>query len=620
MKQVKNGYIRHLFLGLVVCVITAFTVIALSWSTLTQEVEAAALQESGLPVISFTSGIFSIDEDQGPAIITVRIDVVPTQPVTVTYRTFPGTAEEPSDYIDTSGILTFTTENTQSFNVTINDDTVFEGDKTVNLVLQEPYGAVLGTQSVAILTIKDDELEPTNTPTPTTGAPPVFSDAYEPNDSFVQAGTVVAGGEDLCDITLWPIGDVDYFKFSGKAGSDYRVKTDDLDAGLDTILTVYDTQGNQIAFNDDVSPIERRSQVRFTADQDGFYFAKVTNQDPSDPADKVYCLTVEVLESFTPTPSMTPVGGDDCEYNSTIETACLIGVGETLSLNFVPVFGNERDTDIFRLWVKAGLAYTCETTITGSPQLADTNIILWDQNGDPFNPWIGNDDKEPPGDGTIELGSEVSYLATYTGWLHIVVGPVNPPAYEESALHTYTLTCLATQATATPTPTETLTPTPFVPPSNGGGISTSTPAVTNTPIVFPTFPPTVTPFMLPTNTPTPTPPSIQFQPLPTATPFMPIGQTTTINVTLYYDRNNNFTPELTEGIVDVAVALYDNVTGQLLSFGYTNDAGMIRFTSIATSGPVRVSVPYLNYSQVVVGGDANLLLRVAPQPLPIGIP
>jgi hypothetical protein len=133
--------------------------------------------------------------------------------------------------------------------------------------------------------------------------------------------------------------------------------------------------------------------------------------------------------------------------------------------------------------------------------------------------------------------------------------------------------------------------------------------------------PTPTPFDISIFfTPTPQPPPvIQIQPLPTATAFA-AGQEVTINVTLYYDSNLNFMPELTEGIADVAIALYDNATGQLLAFGNTNEAGMIRFNSVNTSGAVRVVVPFLGYSQTVPGGSTDILLRVAPQPLPIGIP
>ena len=75
----------------------------------------------------------------------------------------------------------------------------------------------------------------------------------------------------------------------------------------------------------------------------------------------------------------------------------------------------------------------------------------------------------------------------------------------------------------------------------------------------------------------------------------------TINVTLYYDVNDSFTPELTEGIVNVAVFLFDSATGNLLQFGTTNETGAIRFTGVIASGPVRIVVPFLNYNQIIVG-------------------
>jgi hypothetical protein len=112
---------------------------------------------------------------------------------------------------------------------------------------------------------------------------------------------------------------------------------------------------------------------------------------------------------------------------------------------------------------------------------------------------------------------------------------------------------------------------------------------------------------------------VQFQPLPTATSLAG-GQDITINVTLYYDVNNSFTPELTEGIENVAVFLFDSATGNLLLFGTTNETGTIRFTPTMVTGPIRVVVPFLNYNQIIVGGSTDLLLRIAPQPLPIGIP
>lgn len=68
------------------------------------------------------------------------------------------------------------------------------------------------------------------------------------------------------------------------------------------------------------------------------------------------------------------------------------------------------------------------------------------------------------------------------------------------------------------------------------------------------------------------------------------------------------------------VALFDNATGELLSYGQTNQAGMIHFENIQATGTVRILVPYLNYSQIITQSTDDVLIRVAPGTLPIGIP
>jgi hypothetical protein len=244
---------------------------------------------------------------------------------------------------------------------------------------------------------------------------------------------------------------------------------------------------------------------------------------------------------------------------------------------------------------------------------ADTNMIFLDQNGNDFQPNLGNDDKAPG-----DRGSKLTIRAPYTGHLSIVVGPVNPPPYDESPLHTYDLLCIEQPVTPTPTPTATSTRAASVPGPGTGGPAPATPTPMAT-AVFPTVTPIDISSIFQTLTPAP-PPPVQIQPLPTATPASGGQRLVVVNVTLYYDSNNNFMPELTEGIQDAAVALYDNNTGQLLAFGYTNEAGMIRFDSIAATGPLRVVVPFLNYNQIIVGNESNILIRVAPQPLPAGIP
>jgi hypothetical protein len=114
---------------------------------------------------------------------------------------------------------------------------------------------------------------------------------------------------------------------------------------------------------------------------------------------------------------------------------------------------------------------------------------------------------------------------------------------------------------------------------------------------------------LPTST-----PIVQVNPLPTETPVG--GQTTqniNINLTVYYDANNNFTPELTEGVEDVTVYFYENNTGELLGVGSTNEAGVIHFGPVLATGPVRISIPYFQFNQITTS-NANIFLRIAPWP------
>lgn len=557
--------------------------------------------------------------DDPEIVVTVTLDTAPTQNLTVTYRSFDGTAVggtgTAGDFttIPNTSSLTFTpSQLTATFKIIVRNDLLFEAkpDEFFFVELVLPSGVIAGSPTQLKILIDDDDPAPTVTPggATSTPTPSVFVDQYEPNDTLADSFTTAAGANGLCNATLWPSGDVDYFRFVGKKDARYRVFTNNLQAGLDTRLTVYNPDGNVIGQNDDGTATSRASEFTFTAPKDGFYFALVENLAPGDSTNRTYCFEIDELDRPTATPSNTPVpGADSCEFNSTIDHACEIGVGQTLSMSFVPTLGSHQDTDVFKLWMKPNITYTCET-LNLAP-VTDTNIIFLDQKGKDFQPNLGNDDKEPG-----DLGSRLSYRSTYTGWLHIMVGPVNPPAYEESFKHTYDITCTAEAGTPTPTPRPTQVPGSG---GTGGGFFP-----TATPFEFPTPLPTPTPIDFSfLNTPTPEPPPVVvFEPLPTSTPIAGGQQLTSINVTVYYDGNGNFTPELNEGVMDMAVALYDNATGGLLAFGYTSESGMIRFDGIATFGAVRIVVPYLNYSQVAVGGNANILVRIAPQPLPIGIP
>jgi subtilisin-like proprotein convertase family protein len=79
----------------------------------------------------------------------------------VDYATSTGTATAGSDYVAAAGTLNFAPlATTRTFTVTIINDTVYEGNETVNLTLSGASGATLGAPSSATLTIVEDEAPP----------------------------------------------------------------------------------------------------------------------------------------------------------------------------------------------------------------------------------------------------------------------------------------------------------------------------------------------------------------------------------------------------------------------------------------------------------------------------
>jgi hypothetical protein len=89
-----------------------------------------------------------------------------------------------------------------------------------------------------------------------------------------------------------------------------------------------------------------------------------------------------------------------------------------------------------------------------------------------------------------------------------------------------------------------------------------------------------------------------------------------IEITVYFDANLNYVAELAEGVENMGVAVYDNMTGELLAFGSTNEAGTIRFGPLVVPGTLRISIPFLQFEQIVVG-DTTFDIRVAPLTLPL---
>ena len=491
------------------------------------------------------------------------------------------------------------------------------------------------------ITMCSSTIEATVTATPAGVGP----DAYEPNDTIAEAAAVsgsrttpsfISVGSRIDSLSFYPYTDrtldsADWFEFYGRDGSLYQITTLNVQPGIETVMSIYkpvtDTTNPTLnlvgAYSGSSNPNNRYttgargSQVLFQVPSgaSGMYWIKITNTDPSPRvAGQTYSLQVQEIVQATSTPgtntpipsTSTPYPGtpDKYEYNGDFDSAALIAPNVTYDgLNFVPVQPPSQDTydnDFYRLPVKQGIYYTCQT-LNLAPGV-DTNIIIY--NGDRVG-LGGNDDISADERAKGNFASRFSWLASYTGNAYILVGNVNPPKANEAGGYTYSLRCdIGLPATATPAGT--LTPNP----SN----ATYVPA---TPL-----PPE------PTMTPYPTPRSAQNLPVRpvsgvagTATPQpTSAARTVTLNVQIFNDQNNNGLLDPGEGIAGASVHLTDEQSGTPLAQSQTDADGRVTL-NVINPGPVRLSVPLFGYSLLV--NDPSLTVRIAVvtiPSLPVSIP
>ena len=180
-------------------------------------------------VFQFSHPTYSVGESGTKATITVTRSPATAGGATVHYATSNGSALAVSDFTATNDTLTFAAGvSTQTFDVSINNDALDEPDETVSLALSAPFGGTIGAQSVATLTITDDD------------APPAFSIG----DATVTEGNTGSANATFTVSLSAPSGiatSVQYTTASGgtaTAGSDYTATSGTLNfAAGDTSKT-----------------------------------------------------------------------------------------------------------------------------------------------------------------------------------------------------------------------------------------------------------------------------------------------------------------------------------------------------------------------------------------------
>jgi hypothetical protein len=437
----------------------------------------------------------------------------------------------------------------------------------------QPTGTVPVVNYVLAVNLVQGSPTPSNTPPPGV-------DVYEPNNFITETYDLpIAVSSTAPNANFSPPGDEDWFSFYVKQGRYYQAETSNL-TGVDTRIEIFDEDGTKVADdNDGGGGFASRAQWR--ASQTGWFDIRVTNLVSSGASD-TYDLTVAEIAApptATPTPAPASPGQiDRCEDNSTLDQACTIAVNSPETFNFVSPHSGP-DNDHYRVWVKPGLLFSCRTSNL-SPGV-DPNLILYDQNRN----GIGGNDDVAPGDYNCAL----SHYATYSGWLYLLVGYGNRSP-SDIANSNYTLSCTSSQA-GVPTPT---------------ARAPAQPTATAKPVV-------TTPTSAPVATPEPQP-QLSVRVLATPAPGVrvtPAPRFVPIDLLVYYDANDDWQPGAGEGIAGVSAQAYAAATNQLLAQGFTDDRGHLEFT-VAAQGPVRVSIPFLGFSQLVATTGGSIYVRVAP--------
>ncbi len=126
-----------------------------------------SLVEAPRPTADFDQAIYLVNEDVGEAIITAKLDMPATGPITVSYHTADDGALAGSDYTAVSGDLVFQPgQTTITFTVPIIDNNIYEASENVTLFLEEAQkpGTITiiigGRNNPAKLVILDDETPP----------------------------------------------------------------------------------------------------------------------------------------------------------------------------------------------------------------------------------------------------------------------------------------------------------------------------------------------------------------------------------------------------------------------------------------------------------------------------
>jgi len=273
-------------------------------------------------------------------------------------------------------------------------------------------------------------VQPMATPVP---AP----DSYESDDAQHEAKRIVVNDAPQRH-NFHIAGDEDWVKFWAWAGNVYTIRTFDLDYGCDTVLGLYDTEGNMLEEDDDGGDEPRASKIVWTASESKTYYVRVSQRNPAVGSNLGYSL--QITDSV--------VCQDEFEPDNTWDAAKPIAAnGMPQAHSFHGSCGGDED------WVKlqatAGTTYTVRTFNLSRDNDTTLELYLSVPDGTPILV-AENDDST---DGLLE--SRIDWTASVSETYLIRVAPFMTST--GGCDLSYLLNVVTTAGTPTPTPTPTPT-------------------------------------------------------------------------------------------------------------------------------------------------------------------
>jgi len=429
----------------------------------------------------------------------------------------------------------------------------------------------------------------TATPEPT--ATPFGIDIFEPNENIEVAPLIELGQNQRLALTT---GDKDYLKVYLKAGQIVRLTAAPVNLG-DTTMTIFRSDGSQIAFNDDLSATDRSASVVFKAAGEDFYIVLIESpipvqgvveydffsalQQPTATPTNTPTATATATATPTNTPTNTPTPGptatpgptqtpiptatpineiDEAEPNNSPVEAYQIVPGVDYQMTLGPAGWD--DHDFYSFLAKSGVNYRCATETA----VIDTSIRMYTGQIGAGELVAENDDASA---GLIS--SSADYMPETDQWVFVVVE-------SRAGAGGYGFSC----TTFTPQPAMSAMP------ASSGTANGSAVEADESEIITPTVV---------------THPSIA--------------------VAVFNDRNGDGQMDLGEEVNDVLVVV-TSLGGGWVAHGRSLSGFVVISEDMSQTTHVVVSVPYLYLSQIIPEKEIKGLINMALEApvLPVVLP